>query len=111
MAEAVEQGIHFTFAASETSPCSHFSMLKMMKEWIEEVMVPYMKGVIKMDPDLDETQKSILLIDAYPIHTGTECWICNLSHDSECMPNWFSKLLEHWLLQVDTALVAALVWG
>ncbi|PBK85839.1 hypothetical protein ARMGADRAFT_1087111 [Armillaria gallica] len=39
-----------------------------MKEWIESVLVPYVKGVIEADPDLNDDQKCILFIDIYPVH-------------------------------------------
>ncbi|KAE9389251.1 hypothetical protein BT96DRAFT_947016 [Gymnopus androsaceus JB14] len=70
MDEALERGFHFTVAASETSPRSHFSTLKTMKEWIKEVIWPYVRSVIETDPDLDDNQKAILYIDIYPVHTS-----------------------------------------
>ena len=72
MADACEQGFHFTVTASEKNPTSHFSTLKMMKEWVEEIMVPYVKGVVEADPDLNKNQQSILFINAYSVHTGRE---------------------------------------
>ncbi len=66
--DALEHGFHFTAAASETSPCSHFSTLKMMKEWIAEVMQLYIVSIIEANPDLPRDQKSILFINIYPVH-------------------------------------------
>jgi len=72
MKDALEQCFHFTNAASEKNPNSHFSTLKMMKEWVVEIMVPYVQGVIEANPDLDEHQKAILFIDIYPVHAGQD---------------------------------------
>ncbi|KAG6863222.1 hypothetical protein C0993_012433, partial [Termitomyces sp. T159_Od127] len=68
MEEAVEQGMHFTVANSQTSPRSHFSTLKTMKEWMSEILIPYIQRVIAEDPDLDEHQKAIVFLDVYPVH-------------------------------------------
>lgn len=43
-----------------------------MKRLIEEILVPYICGVIDDDLDLDDDQKAILYIDCYPVHTGQE---------------------------------------
>lgn len=72
MDEALDRGFHFAVAASESSPRSHFSTLKTMKEWVEEIFLPYVEGVIEADPNLDKNQKAILFIDAYPVHTGRD---------------------------------------
>ncbi|KAG7099906.1 hypothetical protein E1B28_001705 [Marasmius oreades] len=69
--EALDRGFHFAFAASESSQRSHFSTLKTMKEWVENILVPYIQGVIEAN-DLDQDQKAILFIDAYPVHTGKD---------------------------------------
>ncbi|KAF5382378.1 hypothetical protein D9757_009804 [Collybiopsis confluens] len=67
MDEALAEGFHFTVAASATSPRSHFSTLKTMKEWIRKILVPYIQSVIERD-GLDKDQKAILYIDVYPVH-------------------------------------------
>ncbi|CAA7267612.1 unnamed protein product [Cyclocybe aegerita] len=67
MVKAQEYRFDFAFAASESSPCSHFSTLKTMIEWIKNILVPWIKHVIEED-GLDEDQKSILYIDCYPVH-------------------------------------------
>jgi len=72
MKDALERCFHFTNAASEKNPNSHFSTLKTMKEWVVEIMVPYVQGVIEADPDLDEHQKAILFIDIYPVHASRD---------------------------------------
>ncbi|KAJ3493456.1 hypothetical protein NLJ89_g11016 [Agrocybe chaxingu] len=76
MDKAREYGFHFAFAASESSPRSHFSTLKTMQEWINKIMVPWIKRVIEED-GLDEDQKAILYIDCYPVHAGEgfKCYI------------------------------------
>ncbi|TFY54269.1 hypothetical protein EVG20_g9774 [Dentipellis fragilis] len=73
MDEALDRGFHFAFAAS-MKKTSHFSTLKTMKEWIEEIYVPYMRNVIDGDPDLHDSlnQKSLLILDCYPVHRGEE---------------------------------------
>ncbi|THU77490.1 hypothetical protein K435DRAFT_877776 [Dendrothele bispora CBS 962.96] len=43
-----------------------------MKEWLANVIQPYITRVIEEDPDLDDDQMSILFIDAYPVHTSEE---------------------------------------
>ncbi len=68
MEDALARSFHFTVAASETSPHSHFSTLKTMKEWVAEIMQPYVKSVIEGNPDLLMDQKSVLFIDIYPVH-------------------------------------------
>ncbi|KAE9402146.1 hypothetical protein BT96DRAFT_816909, partial [Gymnopus androsaceus JB14] len=68
MEEALHHGFHFTVAASEKSPCSHFSTLKTMKEWIKLILIPCINAVIADDPTLDQHQKAILFINVYPVH-------------------------------------------
>lgn len=70
MDEALGYGFHFTCAASEKSPRSHFSTLKTMKEYIQKIIIPYVQSVIASDPTLDDDQKAILYIDVYPVHTS-----------------------------------------
>ena len=41
-----------------------------MKEWIKNILIPYRELVIEADPNLDDNQKCILFIDAYPVHAG-----------------------------------------
>ncbi|KAJ3745113.1 hypothetical protein DFH05DRAFT_1460002 [Lentinula detonsa] len=89
MSEALENGFHFTVAASEKSPRSHFSTLKTMKEWIREILVPYRKKVIDEDPGLSDDQKAVLYIDVYPLRDL-------LKHTSLCKPKkvviWSKRL-------------------
>ncbi|KAF8911441.1 hypothetical protein CPB84DRAFT_1646307, partial [Gymnopilus junonius] len=59
MDEAQACGMHFAFAQSSTSPRSHFSTLKTMKEWITEILQPYVRQVIE-EEGLDDDQKCIL---------------------------------------------------
>ncbi|KAJ3718872.1 hypothetical protein C8R42DRAFT_697290 [Lentinula raphanica] len=66
--EAVGYGFHFTVAASEKNECSHFSTLKMMKEWMWEILHPYVKCIIDEDPTLDQDQKSVVYNYVYPVH-------------------------------------------
>ncbi|KAG6855511.1 hypothetical protein H0H87_001802 [Tephrocybe sp. NHM501043] len=42
-----------------------------MKEWIKEIMVPYVQHVI-MEDGLDDNQMSILFIDIYPVHNSAK---------------------------------------
>ncbi|KAJ8496334.1 hypothetical protein ONZ45_g12488 [Pleurotus djamor] len=71
--EAEQLGFQFTFAASEKKT-SHFSTFKTMCEWVDGVLVPFIARTKASDPDLRDVpnQKSILFIDCYPVHTGTE---------------------------------------
>ncbi|GAW10512.1 DDE superfamily partial [Lentinula edodes] len=70
MEKALGHGFCFTVAASEKSPRSHFSTLKTMKEYITDIIMPYVKSVIAADPDLNDEQKAALYIDVYPVHTS-----------------------------------------
>ncbi|KAJ4463620.1 hypothetical protein C8R41DRAFT_927307 [Lentinula lateritia] len=70
MEKALGHGFCFTVAASEKSPRSHFSTLKTMKEYITDIIMPYVKSVIAADPDLNNEQKAVLYIDVYPVHTS-----------------------------------------
>ncbi|KAJ7577651.1 hypothetical protein C8J56DRAFT_898808 [Mycena floridula] len=56
MPEALERGFQFTVAASDTSHHSHFRTFKTMKEWVTGIIQPYMRGVIKADPELPDDQ-------------------------------------------------------
>jgi len=69
MLDAIAPGFHFAVATSETSLRSHYSTLKTMKEWIKEILIPYIEHIIKED-NLDPDQNAILYIDCYPIHAG-----------------------------------------
>ncbi|THV03436.1 hypothetical protein K435DRAFT_747854 [Dendrothele bispora CBS 962.96] len=71
MDEAVKFGFDFTYARSESSPKSHFSTLKTMKEYLANIIQPYIKRIIEED-GLEEDQMAILFIDAYPVHTGKD---------------------------------------
>ncbi|KAG1758482.1 hypothetical protein EDD22DRAFT_981399 [Suillus occidentalis] len=66
-----QRGFDFTFAKSNKKG-SHFSMLKTMKEWVENIFEPYRRSVIEIDPDLDDDQVSIIYLDCYPVHAGQE---------------------------------------
>ncbi len=68
MDDVLAHGFHFTAATSETSPRSHFSTLKTMKEWIAAIMQPYVISIIEANPDLPKDQKSVLFINIYPVH-------------------------------------------
>ncbi|THU78946.1 hypothetical protein K435DRAFT_586887, partial [Dendrothele bispora CBS 962.96] len=72
MDEALEFGFDLTFARSDKNPTSHFSTMKTMKEWLKNIIHPYIQRVIQEDIDLEPDQMSILLIDAYPVHTSDE---------------------------------------
>lgn len=69
--DAEQLGFHFTPAASFKNKTSHFSTLKTMKEWMIYIYIPYITQVIQ-DAKLPPDQKSILLLDAYPVHIGEE---------------------------------------
>ncbi|PBK98808.1 hypothetical protein ARMGADRAFT_1026700 [Armillaria gallica] len=56
MDDVLARGFHFTAAASKTSPKSHFSTLKSMKEWIAAIMQPYVTSIIEANPDLPKDQ-------------------------------------------------------
>ncbi|KIK73435.1 hypothetical protein PAXRUDRAFT_178440, partial [Paxillus rubicundulus Ve08.2h10] len=71
MAKACAHGFDFAFAKSAKKG-SHFSMLKTMKEWIENIFEPYRRRVIETDPDLDDNQYAIIYLDCYLVHTGEE---------------------------------------
>ncbi|KIY62283.1 hypothetical protein CYLTODRAFT_182575 [Cylindrobasidium torrendii FP15055 ss-10] len=68
MQEAKAYGFDFTFAKSETSKRSHFSTLKTMKEYVENIVVPWRDAVLAADPTIARDHPAILLIDAYPVH-------------------------------------------
>lgn len=86
MNEVLEYGFDFAFVKSPKA--SHFSTVKTMKEvcvhclvfywfrpktwWIENIVVPYWKGVIESDPELDEDQQMLIYIVCYPVHVGEE---------------------------------------
>ncbi|KAG5633951.1 hypothetical protein H0H81_004242 [Sphagnurus paluster] len=78
--EAIELGIKFTMASSS----SHFSTLKTMKEWMTDILVPYIKLAIENN-NLPTDQKSILFIDCYPVHISQEFY----SYILEEHPNMF----------------------
>ncbi|GJE94761.1 hypothetical protein PsYK624_109330 [Phanerochaete sordida] len=70
MDEAVRLGFDFTFAKSQKRG-SHFSTLKTMKEWMENVYVPYRDTVVR-EEGLPADQKSILFLDCYPVHLSED---------------------------------------
>ncbi|KAK7016186.1 hypothetical protein VNI00_018970 [Paramarasmius palmivorus] len=78
MDAANSYGFHFASAASETNPNSHYSTLKTMQEWVTNIFQPYVRSIIESDPTLEDDQKAILYIDAYPVHTSKAFheWIC-----------------------------------
>ncbi|KAL1738615.1 hypothetical protein HDZ31DRAFT_50711, partial [Schizophyllum fasciatum] len=61
MSEARERGFHFTYAGSKSSPRSHYSTQRTMKEWQDNILVPYINSVINNDTSLGPNQKAILL--------------------------------------------------
>ncbi|KAF4590471.1 hypothetical protein EYR38_009772 [Pleurotus pulmonarius] len=69
--EADSRGFKFHVAASPSSPRSHFSTVKNMKEWVLEIVIPYRLSIVERD-GLPDDQKIILYIDCYPVHTGEE---------------------------------------
>ncbi|KAF8996363.1 hypothetical protein BDQ17DRAFT_1429806 [Cyathus striatus] len=73
MLEALEHKFHFAFAASESSPRSHFSTLKTMKEWVEKILA-WRKSVAKQWCLSAECLTSLAAQDAlskYLIHDST----------------------------------------
>ncbi|KAK0433129.1 uncharacterized protein EV420DRAFT_1654962 [Desarmillaria tabescens] len=54
MADALAHSFYFASAASVTSPWSHFSTLKTMKEWIMHILIPYYEHVLTSNPDYPE---------------------------------------------------------
>lgn len=83
MDKAIEFGFDFTTADSKKQT-SHFSMLKTMKEWMIKILKPYVLDHITRN-NLPEDQKSILLIDCYPVHTSKEFCV----HVFQEFPNVF----------------------
>ncbi|KAG1802170.1 uncharacterized protein HD556DRAFT_1304341 [Suillus plorans] len=71
MNNAIERGFHFAFAKSDKKT-SHYSTLKTMREWIENILEPWRKVVIETDPDLDDDQHAIVYLDCYPVHTSQD---------------------------------------
>lgn len=67
-------GFHFTPTNSLKNSTSHFSTLQTMKDWIDKVYVPYTNSIIQKCGLKPADQKSILLLDAYPVHIGVEFW-------------------------------------
>lgn len=87
LASAEAKGLRFTVAKSEKKT-SHFSTLKTMKEvhaclscsslpdhthslcqWMRDVFVPHVERT-KASLNLKDDQKSLLILDCYPVHTG-----------------------------------------
>ncbi|KAG6828815.1 hypothetical protein H0H87_000786, partial [Tephrocybe sp. NHM501043] len=66
----MDLGIKFV-TASSAKKTSHFSTLKTIKEWMTDILAPYVKSVIKAD-NLPKNQKSILFLDCYPVHIGKD---------------------------------------
>ncbi|KAK1220285.1 hypothetical protein PQX77_016950, partial [Marasmius sp. AFHP31] len=67
--EAINSG--FDFAYSQSKSNSHYSTCKTMREWMTNILKPYIEGYTKQH-DLPSDQKAILYIDCYPVHTGEE---------------------------------------
>jgi hypothetical protein len=76
-------GMHFTPAASKKQS-SHFSTLKTMKEWMIDIAAPHIKRTITR-LGLRPEQKSLLILDCYPVHTGAPF----RSYMAEEFPNIF----------------------
>ncbi|KAF9259198.1 hypothetical protein L218DRAFT_947751 [Marasmius fiardii PR-910] len=49
----------FAFVTSKQNKRSHFSTLKTMKEWIEQIFLPYIQSVIEADPNLKDRIVSV----------------------------------------------------
>ncbi|GLB39952.1 hypothetical protein LshimejAT787_0704620 [Lyophyllum shimeji] len=68
--DALEEGFDFAFADSPKKS-SHFSTFKTMREWIKNILKPYIDNFIEINRErlnLQDDQKAILLIDCYPVH-------------------------------------------
>ncbi|KAF9066545.1 hypothetical protein BDP27DRAFT_1384278 [Rhodocollybia butyracea] len=81
MTEALQRGFHFTFAASEK---------KTMKEYIEDILIPYVKDIIASDPGLDDDQKAVFYIGVYPVHPG----IILIFVPANCMGKVYRKRIQ-----------------
>ncbi|KAJ2925554.1 hypothetical protein H1R20_g11541, partial [Candolleomyces eurysporus] len=57
--------------ANSNKTTSHFSTLKTMKEWMKEILQPWVEEYIRSH-DLPGNQKLILFIDCYPVHISEE---------------------------------------
>lgn len=68
--EATQLGIKFT-TANSLKKTSHFSTLKTMKEWMTDILAPYVKSVVEAD-NLPADQKAVLFIDCYPVHISKD---------------------------------------
>ncbi|THV03410.1 hypothetical protein K435DRAFT_835856 [Dendrothele bispora CBS 962.96] len=68
--DARDAGFDFEWADSKKAT-SHFSTLKTMKEWMVQILRPYIEQYIKHH-ELPPDQKAILYIDCYPVHTGLD---------------------------------------
>ncbi|KAI9059118.1 hypothetical protein FKP32DRAFT_1580172, partial [Trametes sanguinea] len=55
----------FKYAHGDTR---HWSSKETTKQWIIEVLIPFLDEQIANDPDLNAESKAILLIDVWPIH-------------------------------------------
>lgn len=70
--DAINEGFHFAYAKS-AKKTSHFSTYKTMTEWMAEILLPYIKQWIEDNPTkARKNQRSILLIDCYPVHIGKD---------------------------------------
>ena len=67
--DAESLGFYFTPANSEKNLTSHFSTLQTMKDWVSKIYVPYTESTIQ-NRGFSPNQKTILLLDAYPVHIG-----------------------------------------
>ncbi|KAK1226816.1 hypothetical protein PQX77_010198 [Marasmius sp. AFHP31] len=67
--EAISAGFDFTCSQSKAN--SHYSTLKTMREWMTNILKPYVE-CYTMEHNLPSDQKTILYIDCYPVHTGEE---------------------------------------
>lgn len=70
MEKARDLGFNFVFADSPKRT-SHFSTLKTMKEWIRNILKPYIEEKIEAN-HLPLDQKAILFIDCYPVHISLD---------------------------------------
>ncbi|KAG1736095.1 uncharacterized protein EDB91DRAFT_1083444 [Suillus paluster] len=68
---AIEHGFHFAFVKSDKK-MSHYSTLKTMQEWIENILEPWRNIVIEADPNLDDDQHAIVYLNCYLVHTSQD---------------------------------------
>ncbi|KAG6859729.1 hypothetical protein C0995_004852 [Termitomyces sp. Mi166 len=110
MEEAVEQGMHFTVANNQTRSQSHFSTLKMMKEWISEILISYIQRVIAEDPDPDEHEKAIVFLDHMLKQQMVEYMLSSHKEQLKCGITPESVKITNSIGPLHNATVAGLAW-